>query len=288
MVKVSIVIPTYKRTESLMGALRSLLNQQYEDFEIIIIDQSPSHDQALDGIINENKKRVKYITSGLSNASLARNKGLEEAAGGIIICCDDDIIAAPGFIKNHAVNYKDGNIGSVAGRVLCANDLPAEKIRHVGKLREWDGRITSNFNANFRTEVDHAYGCNVSYKRELLVKTGGYDGRLTGTGSFDDADVSLKIRKLGYKVIFDPRAEVRHIQASGGYRCPEFRKKIFWYYHNFAVFYLKHMRRIFLPVFLARQILGIFRRCIVGRDAGVLISGMKGLIYGFRDYSQKA
>ena len=268
--------------------MNSLLNQKYEDFEIIIIDQSPSYDQRLDKIIKENKEKIKYITGDLNNASLARNKGLEKAAGGIIICCDDDIIAAPGFIKNHAVNYKDGNIGSVAGRVFCANDLPVGEIKQVGKLREWDGRVTSNFNANFRTEVDHAYGCNVSYRRELLVKAGGYDGRLAGTGSFDDADISLKIRKLGYRIVFDPRAEVRHIQAGGGYRDSEFREKIFWYYHNFTVFYLKHMRRIFLPVFLARQILGIFRRSIVTRDVRVIVSGMKGLVYGFRDYSQKA
>lgn len=288
MKKVSIIIPTYKRKKILMDTLSSLLNQTYEDFEIIIIDQEDSFRDELKGVIDNNKGKTKYLTSNINSASLARNIGIKNTTGEIVICCDDDVIAAPDFIKNHTKNYEDASIGSVSGRVICSGDLPAEKIKQVGKLRKWDGKIIGNFNAAFRTEIDHAYGCNVSYRKDLLVRVKGYDERLIGTGSFDDADVSLKIRRLGYKVIFDPAAEVRHLRAKGGYRDLTFRDLVYWYYHNFIIFYLKHIRNIFFPFFLGRQVFGIIRRSLIARDSGLIIYGIKGLIYGLRDYFQKS
>lgn len=287
MAKASIIIPTYKRKESLKATLRSLLKQEYDDFEIIIVDQDKLLDQELDKLFQDNKNRIRYFKHTGQSASSARNKGFMKARGGIVICCDDDIIAAPDLIKTHVDNYKDASIGAVSGRVLCANDLPFEKINGVGRLRKWDGKIIANFNADFKTEVEHAYGCNVSYRRELLIRVGGYDERLKGTGSFDDADVSFKIRKLGYKVVFEPRAEVKHVQARGGYRDLSFGEKMYWYYHNFMIFYLKHMKRIYLPIFLARQISGIFRRSILKKNLKVILLGTKGLIHGFGDYKSK-
>ena len=285
MAKVSVIIPTYNRPEAVVKAVDSMLRQGYGDFEIIIIDQSPLiENRRLKEIIKANEPRVKYIASAGDNASLARNLGIQKAAGEIIICCDDDIIAEDDLIKNHAENYKDPAIGSVSGRVFCAFDIPVQKIKEVGKLRIWDVKMTANFNADFRTEVDHAYGCNVSYRRGLLVSIGGYDTRFKGTGSMDDADMSLKIRKLGYKVMFDPSAAVRHVKAAGGYRSLKFYEKMFWYYRNLTIFYLKHMYLIFLPVFLARQLSGALRRGIVSKDMRVVTYSIKGLICGIRDY----
>jgi GT2 family glycosyltransferase len=286
--RVSVIIPTYQRKGILKQLLQELLKQDYSDFEIIIVDQSPSITRDFLEVIANNQDKVKYVCFPGQNAARARNMGLSQASGEIIICCDDDVEIAADFIKNHLKNYADPSVGEVCGRVICANDRPLSEIREVGKIRKWDGKVTGNFNANFKTEVEHAYGCNVSYRKDLLVKAGGYDERLAGTGSFDDADVSFKIRKLGYKIIFEPSAQLRHLQYAGGTRHFSFAEQMYWYYHNFMIFYLKFMPRIFLPLFFLRQISGIIRRGISKRDREIILFSIKGIKDGFRDYAKKA
>jgi len=285
--KVSVVIPTYKRSESLRALLEAFLRQNYDDFEIIIIDQNPPFPKDLDEMIIASKNKIRYFTDDAQNASRARNKGIKEAEGEIIISCDDDIMVKPDFIANHAKNYIGPKVGGVSGRVLCKSDKPISEIKQVGRIRRYDGKITANFNADFKIEVEHAYGCNVSFRRELLIRAGGYDERLIGTSSFDDADVSFKIRKLGYSIVFEPTAEALHLQSGGGCRDILFEKKMYWYYHNFMLFYLTHMNRLFFPLFLFRQISGIFRRAAVTRNLNVVFEGIKGLKDGIRDYQKK-
>jgi GT2 family glycosyltransferase len=286
--KVSVIIPTYKRKGTLKELLHAFLKQDYNDFEIIVVDQSPSVTKDFLKLITDNSNKIKYVCFPGQNAARARNAGLKVACGEIIICCDDDVMITPGFIKNHVKNYEDPSTGEVSGRVICANDRPLSKIKKVGRLRKWDGKVTGNFNADFKADIEHAYGCNVSYRKELLLKVGGYDERLAGTGSFDDADISFKIRKLGYKIVFDPLAEVTHLQSCGGTREFSFARQMYWYYHNFMIFYLKFIPRIFLPIFLLRQIGGIFRRTLKKRDIEILFFSLEGLRDGLRDYVRKA
>lgn len=286
--KVSVAIPTYKRNESLKNLLQALLVQQYDDFEVIVVDQCPPLSKDLEGIVAANRDKIKYFSFPGTNSAHARNKAAEEAEGEIIICCDDDIVISPDFIKNHVQNYADTTVGAVSGRVLCVNDAPFFKIKKVGTLRKWDGKIIANFNADFKTDIEHAYGCNVSYRRELLIKVGGHDERLMGTSSFDDMDLSFKIKKLGYRIVFSPLAYIEHLQGRGGCRELSFNEKMYWYYHNFMIFYLTHLPKVFFPVFFLRQICGIIRRVFVVRDVKVILYGIRGLRDGFRDYRKKA
>ncbi|MDD4955179.1 MAG: glycosyltransferase family 9 protein [Candidatus Omnitrophica bacterium] len=282
--KVSVVIATYKREESLKNLLKDLFAQNENDFEIIIVDQSPSPSNVLSEIAAGSNGKVSYIAGISQNAALARNRGVKEAKGEIVVLCDDDILVKPDFITNHLKNYSERDVGGVSGRVVCYGDGPVGDIKAVGRIRKYDGKITANFNADFKTEVEHAYGCNLSFRRELLIKTGGYDERLIGTGSFDDADVSFKIRKLGYKIVFEPMADAVHLLSVGGYRDLSFEEKMYWYYHNFMIFYLKHMHKVFLPLFLIRQVCGSFRRAFTKKNPAVINFSLSGLASGVSDY----
>ncbi|MDD3296484.1 MAG: glycosyltransferase [Candidatus Omnitrophica bacterium] len=285
--KVSIVIPTYERHDSLKNLLQDILRQRYDDFEVIIVNQGLSFPKELGEILTANKSKIRLFNDDMQNSAHARNKGIRKAEGEIVISCDDDIRIEQDFIQNHVKEYKNKYIGAVSGRVLCANDIPTSKIKKVGEIRKYDGKVTANFNADFKTEIEHAYGCNVSFRKELLLRVGGYDERLIGTSSFDDADVSFKIRKLGYRIVFEPLAEAVHLQARGGCRDILPGEKVYWYYHNFMLFYLKHMCKIFFPIFFLRQLISIFRRAFIGKSRGIVLKGIRGLKDGFRDYRKK-
>jgi len=288
MMKATIVISTFKRPQYLIKALRSLLGQDTKDYQIVVVNQDPYTEEQFIKFLTENKDTVRYIKSDTKGLAAGRNVGWRAANGEIIIFCDDDIIADRHFVKAHLDGYIDPEIGGVAGRVITQDDIPVSQIKQVGTLRRWDGKMVSNFNADFQTEVDHVWGCNMSFRKSLLEKIGGFDERLVGTSSFDDADLALAIKKLGYRVVFEPKALLKHVYAqNGGCRDLNQREKVYWYYHNFLIFFLKHLNRLFFPIFLLRQTAGIFRRAVKFKDKGIVYCGFKGLIRGFLDYVKK-
>lgn len=89
--KVSVIIPTYNRAHLICRAIQSVLNQTYQDFEIIVVDDA-STDNTEDVIIrNFNDSRIRFVRSQDNRgASAARNKGIELAKGKYIAFQDSD------------------------------------------------------------------------------------------------------------------------------------------------------------------------------------------------------
>lgn len=96
MIKVSVIIPTHNRPELLKKAVVSVLNQTYQDIEIIVIDDGL--EKRADRIIKEfNDSRIKYIQhQEEKGGSAARNTGIRVASGEFIAFLDDDDEWLPG------------------------------------------------------------------------------------------------------------------------------------------------------------------------------------------------
>jgi glycosyltransferase involved in cell wall biosynthesis len=79
---VSVIIPTYNRANLVEKAIKSVLKQTYQDFEIIVVDDG-STDNAEEIIRGFKDKRVKYIKKYKENkgSSVARNIGIKVARG---------------------------------------------------------------------------------------------------------------------------------------------------------------------------------------------------------------
>ncbi|MBU1087438.1 MAG: glycosyltransferase [Candidatus Omnitrophica bacterium] len=88
--KVSIVLPTYNRAGLISRAVKSILEQTYSDFELIVIDDC-STDATAPIISGFNDPRIKYIFLSKHNgAAFARNEGLKIAFGEFIAFADSD------------------------------------------------------------------------------------------------------------------------------------------------------------------------------------------------------
>lgn len=92
---ISVIIPTYKEARHLTQTLDHLLNQTYQNFEIIIIDDG-LYKEARENIEkyleNKNKGNIKLIKQTPAGAPTARNKGVGESKGEFLFFCDDDVI----------------------------------------------------------------------------------------------------------------------------------------------------------------------------------------------------
>ncbi len=285
--RVSVVIPTYRRSEAVIErAIGSLCDGRVVPEEILVVDQTPDGRGRLDRMVsNYSPASVVYLREpGLPNA---RNVGWKKASGDVILYCDDDVIAGKGLVESHRRNYRDPTIGGVGGRVR-QSDLPeAPPNARVGRFRYWDGGFEGNFNARRRQEIHAAFGCNMSFRRDLLQQAGGFVRTYGGTAHLEEAEVCMKVRRLGFRIVFDPDAVLRHLHIStGGCRTGEQREWAYWYGHNYLYFFLRHFRWTFLPIFLVERVGKAFHFGIEAADPLATVSCLQGLLEAVSCYGR--
>lgn len=225
--KISIVIPTYNRPGLALGLAREI--RKYEPrAEIIVVDQST---------VKENPEKIKalsikYIDDNKVNTSTAKNVGLAKATGDIVFFFDDDIEITSQTINAHLNEYENSGVMGVAGRVINDGEkVPRTTNVETGKTNRFLTTFIGNFWGTKRQVVKFPYGCNMSFRRAILKKLGGFDEKITPPG-FEEYDLGLRVTVKG-KMIFSPGALVYHHRATtGGNRLgrPDWFKKYYWNY----------------------------------------------------------
>ena len=288
MIKTSIIIPTYNRGKLLCNTLTNLIGQLPTDGEIVVVDQSDEVYSELMEIAKNHSTQIHYYKIFVKGLPHARNYGLKRAIGEIIIFCDDDIIPSQNFIKYHLQNYKEKEAGGVGGRIILngnqSHDNPnLNKV--IGKVRWWDTYLIDNFDATERADIDHVQGCNMSFRKEALMKAGGFDECFGGSAHLEETDLCLRIRKAGYKLVFDPEAELVHLKdAKGGCRAENYKQWFYWYGHNNMLFFLKNFNQYLFPIFITSSFIRLLLSAGKRYNPMIVIWGTKGYMTGLANY----
>jgi glycosyltransferase involved in cell wall biosynthesis len=95
---ISVVIPLYNKEQSIVSTLQTVLNQTYQDFEIIIVDDG-STDHSADEVSKLTDSRIRLIHQNNAGVSAARNRGITEAQGKYIAFLDADDEWKPDYLK---------------------------------------------------------------------------------------------------------------------------------------------------------------------------------------------
>ncbi|MDB9374939.1 hormogonium polysaccharide biosynthesis glycosyltransferase HpsN [Nodularia sphaerocarpa] len=255
---ISVIIPTYGREETLRDSIIDVLNQDYPNFEVLVVDQSPTHQPEIQAYLEEISAAAKIQWFRLDWASLpgARNYGVRRSKGEIILFIDDDVNITPEFLAAHAKNYvQNPEIGAVAGRVFDR-----------GKLSDSGGELQIEYLppqamdpgiAWYHIDLVHtikpqqvltARGCNMSFRREIFTKYGlNFDERFRGSAVREESDFCLRIRQTGYKIWYDPEACLIHLgEETGGCHDISMRslKYQLTFYHNHFLMGLKNLNAI--------------------------------------------
>jgi GT2 family glycosyltransferase len=249
--KVSVVIPTYKRP-GLAERLEKQIQNYTPDCEVIIIDQS---------------------SSNTPNTSEAKNQGIQKSTGDIIIFFDDDIEITDNTISTHLEEYANLDIFGVAGRVINDGEtVPPITDVITGQMNQFGTDFTKNFWGERKQFIVHPYGCNMSFRKSVLDKIGGFDTKFpTPLSAFEEVDLGLRVSKLG-KIIFSPGALVYHHRAvSGGTRVDQ-RTRNNQYYQSYGRLLRKHIK--FPMVVLS---IAILKLRILKESPYSLFSFVKGL-----------
>lgn len=143
---ISIIVPTRNRGKLLIErAIKSAVNQAYENFEIIVVDDGSrdSTEELLKPYIKSGK--VKYFFRDGQGVSAARNLGVKNSKGGIIVFLDDDDELLPNGLKvvAEAFNSLPQNVGYIAPAIINHDELGNEEIS-MPPGNWWEGGISGS------------------------------------------------------------------------------------------------------------------------------------------------
>jgi glycosyltransferase involved in cell wall biosynthesis len=113
---ITVILPTYNRSNHLPQAVRSVLDNGYADVELIIVDDGSTDDTAqVMAAIAAEDSRVKYFTKENGGVSTARNYGLDHATGKYVCFLDDDDRLVEGALGRFAAAGEDTGAQIVIG-----------------------------------------------------------------------------------------------------------------------------------------------------------------------------
>ncbi len=241
---ISVIITTYNGEKYIRNCIESVLRNDYELKEIIIVDNG-STDNTLEQI-EEYSDKIKIISTG-KNLGFAggNNIGLEKSAGDILILLNDDTIVPENWLVEAVKAFDwEENIGIVGFKIVGADSgkiehagasiLPNAFTLHIG-YGETDIDI---FNRPY--VVEYVTGAAMAISREVYGKIGGLEESYFPL-YFEEVEYCKSTEKLGLKILYWPYATIRHF---GMQTSKPFSWKYFYRYHKNRFRYLiRNLRR---------------------------------------------
>lgn len=191
MPKISIIIPTFNRCETLKRAVASVFEQTFTDFEVIIVDdgstdQTPVYCSSIDNPQVICRRFEKNL-----GGNTARNEGVAHSSGELLAFLDDDDCWLPGKLEKQLEEMRTGAVDLcyTAKNVIYQNATskrysylrPRYKNLHKSIMRD-------NFIGSTSTII---------IKKRVLEEVGGFDPNLPG---LQDYDVYIRLIRKGYRI----------------------------------------------------------------------------------------
>lgn len=209
--KVSVIIPTRNRFESLGRLLQSLFDAHGLSeipLEVIVVDNGSTDDTAR--FLEEASRRwpmLRALFEGRAGKNFALNLGLREAKGEIICLMDDDIVLDPAWLRKLLDDFQTEDYDALQPRVLPGKD-PSGNPAEMSHLYEYNIPVI-DYGGSVR-DLRGLTGAIMSFRRKVIDKVGLFDERLPASGYHGDTDLSRRIREAGFSIGYTPHVVAYH------------------------------------------------------------------------------
>jgi GT2 family glycosyltransferase len=222
---VSVTIVTYNSGRFIRRCLESVLDQDYPECEIIVVDNASTDGTADILEMFEGRCRV-YCNQENIGFAAAQNQAIELSRGAWVLTLNPDVLLLPGFIQSLVdAGRFDARIGTVCGKLLTMTahfEIPAKPvvdstgIYFNPMLRHLDRGSQEVDNGHY-LHYEYVFGATAAaalYRREM-IRNVSIDGEFFDSDFFvyrEDADVAWRAQLLNWKCLYVPYARGYHVR----------------------------------------------------------------------------
>ncbi|WAI00850.1 glycosyltransferase [Methanogenium organophilum] len=201
---ISVIIPVKNGEANLDSCLNAVFNQTLKPNEVIIVD-GHSTDKTIE---IAQKYPTKIIFEDYGTVGGARQLGVQKAENKFVAFTDADCIPNPDWLENLVKEFSDDIVGVGGGIQNIGKGIWEKSIAYaldsfLGSANSVQDRVLKN-----KQFVKSISGCNSMYRRDDVLKIGGYN---TSYSMNEDTDLNKRLLKFG-KILYTPDAIVLHNQ----------------------------------------------------------------------------
>ena len=181
--EISVIIPLYNKEKIIERSVRSVLNQSFQDFELIIVNDG-STDNSWKIVRSIHDERIVLVEQENGGPSKARNTGVKKAKGNWIVFLDADDELLPNALSlmvEEVHNYPDADLIDFGGYIRNGNTLTLRN-------HPLEGKVKNALKSFFYRQI--APGCGHSIFYTDCVRKYPYDERMR---RYEDCDILLRM-----------------------------------------------------------------------------------------------
>jgi GT2 family glycosyltransferase len=239
MTSISVIIPVRNQADKIEECLAAVLAQTIKPYEVIVVDGHSS-----DKTVEKAKQfPVRILYEDYHTRAGACQIGVVNASGEYVAFTDADCIPKTDWLKNLVKEFNEGVAGVGGGIRQMGKGLWIESINFVistfmGSANSVQGRFFKD-----KRFLQSISGCNSMYRREDVMRTGGFNVRLKGA---EDAELNRRLSKSG-KLLYTPNAIVLHNHGRG---LKDFASQIYRQYGRYTTQSNIWRLQVFVPLLL--------------------------------------
>lgn len=213
--QITVGIPIHGGTseEDINSCIESLLSQDYSSFDILVLSEDERMSKKLEDRFSSNLIDIVDVENENGGLSYARNEIYKRSSSDVVAYIDADAEADENWLSEIGETYRNKKVPAVGGRA----EPNWESKRPIFLPEEffWLVGVTDANHPDHGSTVRNAFGCNMSYKRDILEQLGGFN---TDLGKNKDYNLQGEEPELGERlmeemnvgVYYNENASVQH------------------------------------------------------------------------------
>lgn len=214
---VSLILVNWNGRPFLPACLSSLLQSDYPDFDVLVVDNASSDDSVQ--FVRQTFPQVEVYESGQNlGYGAGGNIGLRRAAGRLAVVLNADLVVSPDWLRRLILPMLEDETIGIAG---CKMYYPGgRRLQHAGGYITYPQALPGHYGLNEqdngqcdeRRDVDYVIGAALAVRRETLDRIGLFDEGFFMY--FEDVDLCARARRAGYRVVYVPDATLIHVESA--------------------------------------------------------------------------
>lgn len=213
--RISVVIPTFNRVDTLLRTLEALGNQSFapDDYEVLVVDDGSS-DGTGSSVARVQERfpvPLHYLYQPNRKQGAARNLGVRSSSGARIVFLGDDIVPTRDFLLEHERAHErcdgDPRVAVIGYTTWPPSFRRTRFLNYIGEQGWQFGFSLIDDPAD--VPFNFLYTSNLSLSQSFFFQAGGFDEGFQEYG-WEDIELSLRLKAIGMKLVYAPDARAYH------------------------------------------------------------------------------